>query len=457
MCGSGAERILFAYRFEDGNSKRRALDRVRACTHFIEKHERAALDGSKHLHDMHHVRGEGGKRLLNALLIADIREDIIENAHERAISGRNVKTRLGHDREKTDGFERNGLTARIGTRDDQRIKLFAKRNRDRYDAVCGNERMARFQKEKLLCRRNFGRDGVHLKGKLTLAENEGKQCQIAIVFEDHTASICHVSGKLREDTLDLVRFLALKKAQFIIGFHDGKRLHKKRGTRSGCIVNETLDLVFIFLLNGDYVSAVTHGDDLLLQEFGVCAARDEFLERFTDAVVFNFHAAANVVKLFARHIRDGFLIFDASCDLFFQIFIGREALKVFIEDRLGGVVGIAVFRNGAGGRKRASHGKELSDAQHSALISALHGSGDIRDAVKGRHTLGDLHILCRLRFRQHTAHGLDRAGRSHGIRQRFCALGGANGGEHLADLIKFERYDRSVKFLFLYRFHWYLL
>ena len=261
VCGCGAKRVFLAYRFQNGNGKRRALDGVCSRAHFVEEDEASALDVCEHLHDMHHMRGERGKRLLNALFITDIREDIVENAHHRAVSHGDMKSRLGHDGKKSERFEGNGLTARIRTRDDKGIEILAERNGDGHDLVRGNERMACTEQIHFSCRRDLGGDGIELIGKLALAENKGKERQIAIVFKECGGDHGDIGGKLGKDSFDLVCLLSFEQAKLVVGFDNGKRFDKERRARSGRIVNQTLDLIFVFLLDGDNVSAVAHGND----------------------------------------------------------------------------------------------------------------------------------------------------------------------------------------------------
>ena len=172
--------------------------------------------------------------------------------------------------------------------------------------------MTRTNQRKLSRGSDRGRDRVHFKGKLAFAENKSKQRQIAVVFKKRRGVHGNIRGKLRQNSLDFVGFLSFKKAKLVIGFNDRERLDEKRRTGSGRIVNQTLDLIFIFLLNGDNVTSVSHGNDLLLQKFGVRASRNIFLQGIADSIVFMSHFSADLVKRVAGGIRDHVLTGDTA-------------------------------------------------------------------------------------------------------------------------------------------------
>ncbi len=68
---------------------------------------------------------EGGKRLLNALLLAYIAKYVFEHAKSRIVVRGDIQSALRHKRQKSERFNRNRFTARVGTRYHKRIKVLA--------------------------------------------------------------------------------------------------------------------------------------------------------------------------------------------------------------------------------------------------------------------------------------------------------------------------------------------
>jgi hypothetical protein len=60
---------------QDGLGQRRALRRVGAGGQLVQQHQAVALHSAQDVDDVPHVRAEGRKGLLDALLVADIGVD----------------------------------------------------------------------------------------------------------------------------------------------------------------------------------------------------------------------------------------------------------------------------------------------------------------------------------------------------------------------------------------------
>ena len=125
MRGSRAQRFLFSDGFQNGNRKSRAFNGIRAGTDLVEQDETAVFDGSEHLNDMDHMRGECRERLLNALLVSDIREDIVKNTHHGAVRNGDMHTRLCHNGKQAECFQGYRFTARIRSGNNECVKINA--------------------------------------------------------------------------------------------------------------------------------------------------------------------------------------------------------------------------------------------------------------------------------------------------------------------------------------------
>ena len=88
------------------------------------------------------MRREGGKRLLDGLLVADIGEDFVEYGEPAPVACGNHKSAHRHEREKTDSLYRDGLAARVRTGYNKRVKVRAEPYINGDYFVFVNERMA---------------------------------------------------------------------------------------------------------------------------------------------------------------------------------------------------------------------------------------------------------------------------------------------------------------------------
>ena len=84
------------------------------------------------------MRAEGRDRLLDALLVADIGIDPIEHGQGAPLVGRNVKSRLVHERQETRGLHGHRLAAGVWPGDNQHRPLAAQIQIDRHRRIAKN-------------------------------------------------------------------------------------------------------------------------------------------------------------------------------------------------------------------------------------------------------------------------------------------------------------------------------
>ena len=85
---------------------------------FIEQHERLRSCSARNEIDVGDVGGESRKILLDRLIVADIGEHGVEDRQLGAVGG-HWNSRLCHQRQETDRFQRYRFTAGVGTGDDE--------------------------------------------------------------------------------------------------------------------------------------------------------------------------------------------------------------------------------------------------------------------------------------------------------------------------------------------------
>ena len=113
--------------------QRRALGRVGTGAEFVQQDEGLRAGGLDDAHDVGHVRREGGERLFDRLLVADVGEDVVEDGDARAGLGGHGQSGLGHQAEQSDGLERDRLAAGVGSGDQHAAGVGGQGGRDRDD------------------------------------------------------------------------------------------------------------------------------------------------------------------------------------------------------------------------------------------------------------------------------------------------------------------------------------
>ena len=76
MGGGGNVRSLLAQIFNDRHCQRRALDGIRPGAQLVDQHQGVFVRFAHNINNIHHVRGESGQVLGNALFISDIHQDL---------------------------------------------------------------------------------------------------------------------------------------------------------------------------------------------------------------------------------------------------------------------------------------------------------------------------------------------------------------------------------------------
>ena len=117
------------------------------------------------------MRGECRERLLDRLLVADIGKNTVEDRHEASVVRRDVKAALGHEGKKSQRLERDGFAAGVGAGNNERVKIGAEADGDRYDGFSRDKRMARPLEFNFPIRANLGLRRVHRKRQLRPRKN----------------------------------------------------------------------------------------------------------------------------------------------------------------------------------------------------------------------------------------------------------------------------------------------
>ena len=189
MSGGGGKCAALPHFLEDRLGKRRPLYRIGSGAKLIKKHKRAIGHTLHDVYDIDHMCREGGKRLLDALLVPNIHKDLGEDPHLGLFLSRELKPCLCHKGKKTQCLQRDGLTARIRPRDHQRIKIAAKRDIDRNDPILIDQRVtAPKDRDTLLLRQN-GRMRTESLGISRTGKGKGDLGHIIAIGRDRSRMI----------------------------------------------------------------------------------------------------------------------------------------------------------------------------------------------------------------------------------------------------------------------------
>ena len=163
----------------------------------------------KDFHDVHHMGGEGAEALLNALLVADIRQNPIEDADRAAGIRRDVEAALGHEGQQPQGFQAHRFAAGIGAGDDQGVKLLPQLDGDGHCPAGIQQGVAGVAEIDAAVSPDLRPAGVHLVAQLPPGEDHVQPHQDVIVGLDVVMASRRLGGQGAEDALDLFFLLGL--------------------------------------------------------------------------------------------------------------------------------------------------------------------------------------------------------------------------------------------------------
>ena len=114
---------------------------IGASAQLVDEHETVFIGVIDDFHDIGHVRGKGGKALLDALGIPDIAVNFPKDGNLRPFCG-DKKPAHRHEAKQPHHFQRNRFTARIGAADEQKTVIPAERQRNGHYFFAVDQRVA---------------------------------------------------------------------------------------------------------------------------------------------------------------------------------------------------------------------------------------------------------------------------------------------------------------------------
>ena len=253
----------------------------------------------------------GAQVVVDALFVADIDEDFLENACPRAVRHRNGKAALKHVLQQSDGLQADTLSACIRTADDEDVLLAVEHDAERHNLLVLPAQLG-FQKGMASL------DPVDERRGINLGRN-GSDCFREVVFRDEELDVgkeleasqqllyvgTKLLRKLAKNANHFPLLLGLQFANAVVGFHHFRRLYKDRLARRTLVVNDAFDAAFQGRSDRNHESAVAHGrSNIFLHQTLCLSCFQNIRKRSAHASLGSFQFVPNRQKFAACFVLD---------------------------------------------------------------------------------------------------------------------------------------------------------
>ena len=195
---------------QDCDGQSRPFRGISPGAQLVKEHQGMFIHVPEEGDDVGHMRRKSTQALLNALLVPDVGEHIVEHRQLAAVQGGDMKPGLSHQGEKAHRLKGHRLPAGIGTGDDQKIEGVSQRNGDGDYLLLVQERMTALPDMDAPFCVEYGSGGVHFQGQGPFGKNEIQLCQQGVIRMDGIGILCRVSAQAGKDHLDLFLLLAVE-------------------------------------------------------------------------------------------------------------------------------------------------------------------------------------------------------------------------------------------------------
>ena len=209
-------------------------------------------------------------------------------------------------------------------------------------------------------------------------------------------------------------------------------------------MHQSRHLAAVFGLDRHHKTAVTDGDDRILQQFLIGGGADHFVQLFPDAGGRRPHFAADVRKSRGGGVGDLFLRQDRGVDALLQIFIRREHRKTVVQAGGNPLAVRAPFGERADHPQRLRDIQQLAQRQGSPRRRTAQGVGGVFQLGKGGRA-ETCHQLIGVAGFLHQPFGLRQVIRRLQLPCKLgCILAAGLPGQHFQNLIQFQRTIISI-------------
>src|SRR5579864_4884841 len=299
--GDDAERAAAAEMVCNGHGQRRAFFRIGGGAELVQQDERMRGCGARDEINVGDVRGEGGKILLDRLVVADIGKHGIKHRQPRR-GGGHGNAGLRHEREQAKSFEAHGFAAGVGAADNELAMggVHFKRERD-YLAALGFEvalqqRMARgAQLSKVFS--ELRADAIVVHGETRLAD-------LQLNFSHHVGGcgdgftvLAQALSHFLQDAADLSLLFFQQTDKIVVLLNGFQRLNEHGLSAGACAVNDAIDALTLLSLYGNDKALTADGDEFVLHGAAFCQPPQIAAQRFLDGALLFFHVTTDAREL----------------------------------------------------------------------------------------------------------------------------------------------------------------
>ena len=317
------------------HGQRRALRGICSRTELVEKTEAVGIRLLQDPHGIGHMRRERRQALLNALLVSDVRKNLLEHRQLRALEGRNEETGLAHKLEQSHGLQTNRLAAGIRSRDHQKRKRIAQIHRNGHHRLRINEGMPAVLDVNVVAVIKARLHGMHAARQLCPGEDEVQLRQQLRIPLNFTGIGIHRCRQCLQHLLDLPLLICLQLPDFVVQPHDADGLNKQGRARRALVMDHARKLRLVLRLHRKTVAAVPHGNDGFLQH--LAGAVQYRAQLSVDPLLQHMHLLPHGMESGTGVIRDLILRQNAAGDL--PVYLGQGLqLPEILAQRIPGIV-----------------------------------------------------------------------------------------------------------------------
>ena len=283
-----------------------------------------------------------------------------------------MQAALGHQGNKTDGFQGDRLTAGVGAGDHQSIEGVPQLQIVSHRLFLVQQRVPCLTQAQILVRQ-FGLRALHLQGKLSPCKDTIQPHQQLVVLQNVLLVGRALSGQLGQNALDLLLLLGQQLPQLIVGLHHAHRLNEEGGAGGRHIVDQTGDGVLMLRLHRHHIPVGADGNDRFLEIFGLIGG-DELLQDVPHLGLGGPHVAADGGQLTAGRVGQLILPYNGVGNGVLQKAVGGESVEEVGDG--GFLLAVSVLLGGTGtaehrrylqqlpGVEAASHIRPVEDGPH---------------------------------------------------------------------------------------------
>ena len=229
---------------------------------------------ANHLLHIHQVRGVGRQVVLDALLVADVNHQLLENAAGGVLVHRHAQPALQHILQQSYRLQAHRLATCVRAGDDKKptiislssllFPLSSQHNIQRHHLLLLLRQRELQQRVhglypvdvRLLLHSRFHR--LRQVGQRGLGVEEVDDAEELVGLEDLVDMRAHLVAEHGEDADDLAALLGLQLADAVVGLHHLRRLDEHRLSCGTLVVHDAADAPFHAGRHGNHQTSVAH-------------------------------------------------------------------------------------------------------------------------------------------------------------------------------------------------------